>query len=127
MNKDISQKVSKHLQEIDSILKESLTHEILPDRTYTRLTIIIGHIDSIYMNDHFKLIDKEYYHWVEARLTKISGLLVNLQKHSFTSFSIPNEDLMHVSGDYFNEDNSISLTADIKNTINLIIDDNYLS
>ena len=66
-----------------------------------------------------------YYHWVKARLEKISGLLVSLQKHSSSSFFIHNEDLMNVTGDYYNEDNTISLTKEIKQSINAILNDTY--
>lgn len=125
MNKDISLKVSKHLDEIDSMLKDALKNQILPDRSYTQITTKIGHIDSTYMNDLFKKSDEAYYHWVKVRLDKISALLVSLQKHSSNSFSIHNEDLMNVTGDYYNEDNTISLTNEIKNSINTIINDTY--
>ena len=125
MNKDDSLKVSKQLDEIDSIFKDALKNQILPDRIYTQITTKIGHIDSTYMNDHFKQSDEVYYHWVKNRLDKISGLLVNLHKHSADSFSIHHEDLMNVTGDYYNEDNTISLTNEIKNSINTIINDTY--
>ena len=125
MNKDVSEKVTKHLHEIDLMFIDALNHEILPDRSYTAITTKIGHIDSIYMNDHFKLADENYYHWVKTRLDKISGLLVNLKKHSTIAFSIPDEDLMHVTGDYYNEDNSVSLTKEIKSSITVIINDTY--
>ncbi len=125
MNTEITHKVSKHLQEIDDLLKETLKSEILPDRTYTLITGKIGHLDSTYMNGQFKTDDQAYYHWVKSRLDKLSGLLTNLKKHSTTSFSIPNEDLMHVTGDYYNEDNSITLTQDIKDAIHSLINEKF--
>lgn len=125
MSQDFSLKVSEQLHDIDSILKDALTQDILPDRTYTQITTKIGVIETIYMNDEFKLADKAYYQWVKTRLGKISGLLVGLKKHSTEAFSIPNEDLMHVTGDYYNEDNSISLTEEIKQSINTIVNDTY--
>jgi hypothetical protein len=125
MKKDVSLKVSKHLEEIDSMFKDALKNQILPDRSYTQITTKIGHIDSTYMNDHFKQSDEAYYHWVKGRLDKICELLVSLQKHSSSSFSIHHEDLMNVTGDYYNEDNTISLTNEIKNSINTIINDTY--
>jgi hypothetical protein len=127
MSKDISANVSKQLQEFDSILNEVLKQQILPDRTYTQITLKIGHIDSHYMNDQFKQSDPNYYNWVKTRLDKLSKLLMSLPKHSTTSFSIPDEDLMHVTGDYYNEDNSISLTQDIKDAIATITNEKYKS
>lgn len=125
MNKDVSAEVRKHLSEIDSILKDALKDKILPDRKYTQLTTKIGLIDSTYMKDSFKEVNEDYFNWANARLTKISGLLVSLQKHSSTSFSIHHEDLMNVTGDYYNEDNSITLTDDIKNEMTAIINETY--
>lgn len=128
MQKDVSLKVSHHLDEIDSIFKEALKNEILTDRTYTQITTKIGHIDLNYMNDHFKQSDEAYYHWVKSRLDKISGLLVSLQKPSSSSSnssSIHHEDLMNVTGDYYNDDNTISLTDETKNSINTILNDSY--
>ncbi len=127
MNKDFSPVVSKHLGEIDSMLKDALKHDILPDRSYTQITTKIGVIESVYMNDQFKQADENYYLWVKERLEKITGLLVSLQKHSSASLSIPNEDLMHVTGDYYNEDNSISLTDEVKTAITNIINKGYPS
>lgn len=125
MNTDISLRVSKQLDEIDSLFKDLLNHDILPDRSYTQITTKIGHIDTTYMNDHFKQSDEAYYHWVKNRLDKISELLIGLQKHSSSSFSMHNEDLMNVTGDYYNEDNTISLTNEIKASINTILNDTY--
>ncbi len=127
MNNHISVDVSKQLQEFDSILNEVLKHQILPDRTYTQITQKLGHIDSIYMNDQFKQSDPNYYQWVKTRLDKISSLLISLKKHSTTSLSIPDEDLMHVTGDYYNEDNSVSLTQEVKDAIATITNEKYTS
>lgn len=125
MNKDVSLEVSKHLDEIDSMFKDALKNQILPDRSYTQITTKIGHIDSTYMNDHFKESDEAYYQWVKCRLDKMSGLLVSLQKHSSSGFKSHNEELMNVTGDYYNEDNTISLTNEIKNSIKTILDHTY--
>lgn len=125
MDKDLPEKVKKQLDEIDFLLIDTLTHDIIPDRTYTQIVTKLGNIETNYMSDKFKAINQDYYTWVKIRLEKISSLLVSLKKHSSTSFSIPNEDLMHVTGDYYNEDNSITLTDEIKAAINNILHDKY--
>lgn len=125
MNMDISIKVKKQLDEVDGLLAEALKQEILPDRTYTQIVTKLGHIETSCMNNDFKSADEKYYHWVKIRLEKISKLLIGLKKHSSTSFSIHNEDLMHVTGDYYNEDNSVSLSDDVKQAINNIIHESY--
>ncbi len=125
MDKDISLKVKKQLHELQSMIRDSLKNDILPDRTYTQIITQIGLIETSCMGNEFKLSDQAYYDWVKSHLEKITGALVSLKKHSSTAFSIPNEDLMHVTGDYYNEDNSISLTNDVKHTITAIINETY--
>lgn len=125
MAEDIAMKVKKQLDEIDNLLKDVLNRQILPDRTYTQIVTKLGHIETDYMREEFASADRDYFNWVKKRLDKISGLLVSLKKHSTTSLSLPSEDLMHVTGDYFNEDNSVSLTNEIKQAINNIIRETY--
>ncbi len=124
MEVNLAAKVKTQLEEIDSLLKDALERDIIPDRAYTQLVTKLGHIETAYMRDEFRSINQDYYNWVKIRLEKISGFLINLKKSaSFTS--IPREDLMHATGDYYNEDNSIMLTADIKQSIKDIINDTY--
>jgi hypothetical protein len=125
MSQEILSKVKKQLEEIDTLFKDALKQEILPDRTYTQIVTKLGHLETNYMRDDFKSLDLNYFNWVKTRLEKISDLLIHLQKHSTSSFSLPNEDLMHVTGDYYNEDNSVTLTAEVKQAINSIINEAY--
>lgn len=126
MSQDIISDIKANLQTIDTQLSEIIESNILTDPMYTKVTRKIGHIDDLILNSNHRGND-EYLQWVKQRLDKISNILINLEKHAARSLQQDNEDLMHPSGDYFNEDNSISLSDDVKKQLADILNDQHKS
>ncbi len=127
MTTELLSKVKKQFEEIDYLLKETLKQDFLPDRTYTHIVTKLGIIESNYLRDELRSTDPNYFNWAKIRLEKMSTLLVALKKHMSANFSLTKEDLLHVTGDYYNEDNSITLTSEAKQKISDLLKEAYTS
>lgn len=119
-----SAKLRRDLEEIDALIEQALQNDFLPDNIYVKITTKIGTFDEAFINSHYSPADENYLVWAQARLDKICKMLLAEQIHAKDIYN-ENDDLMHPTGDYYNEDNSIYLSSRAKNSLKKILQDKY--
>jgi hypothetical protein len=117
--------LKQKITEIDNHIGDMLNSNYMSDKAYTKITAIIGHIDDLHGRDKADDHSHDYHAWVKNRLHKICDILVNIKKLSGLHQKNEPEDLMHPTGDYYNEDNSIILTPEVKMTLSNILKEKF--
>jgi len=117
--------LKKKINEIDNHIVEMINSNYMSDKAYTKITTMIGHIDDVHVKNQSDVDGEKYHYWVKDRLDKICNILVNIKKRSSSSHKNEHEDLMHPTGDYYNEDNSITLTPEVKTSLTDILNEKY--
>lgn len=120
MQQNTVAQIQRDLVALNQTITEALDYNYLSDKTYTKIITMIGHIDHECTKHHDSLEEVTYSSKVKKRLDNICHILLAIQKQA----KIPNnENLMHPSGDYFNEDNSLFLTPETKHSLEKILEE----
>jgi hypothetical protein len=115
----------KEIEEIDELIRQALEYDFLADKLYTQITTKIGTFDEAIENSTFQGGDANFLIWVKNRLDKICKMLVLVQSRERKSHIFNLEDLMHPTGDTYNEDNSIFLSREVKKKLKKILEEKY--
>lgn len=120
-----AEKLKREIEEIDTLIEYALENDFLSDNIYTKITTKIGILDDAVVNANYSPEEQNYLAWVKARLDKICKMLLDEYTHGRQYVNGFNDDLMHPTGDYFNEDNSIVLSPKVKDSLKKILQDKY--
>lgn len=118
--------LKKAINEIHILINKILQDNFLTDKTYTQITNKIGMIDEYLARAHSLDADPTFLNWSNAQLDTLSKILIDIQTKADKSQTLRNEDLMHPTGDYYNEDNSIILSAEAKKNLQKIIEEKFI-
>ena len=118
--------LKKAIDEIHTLIGKILQDNFLTDKTYTQITAKIGLIDDYLARNAAQENDANYVHWSNAQLSTLSQVLIEIQSRADKSATMRNEDLMHPTGDYYNEDNSIMLSAEAKNNLQKLFEEEFV-
>lgn len=113
----------KIIDDIHALIRKSLQDNFLTDKTYIQITTKIGLIDEYLASSEEKKNDPIFLSWSDAKLNALSKILIDIQSSADKSVTLRDEDLMHPTGDYYNEDNSIPLSEEIKNRLKKILEE----
>lgn len=117
-----STELKKDIEEIDELIKEALQSDFLPDVLYIKITTKIGAFDEAFVNAKFSNSDANFLAWAKTRLDKICNMLIDEQLHCHPPLE---DDLMHPTGDYYNEDNSIFISPQLKDSLQRILNEKF--
>jgi len=116
----------KYVQEIDELIKQIIKTNFLSDQIYTQIKSKIGAFDQMLERHATPDEDSGFLTWSKSRLHKISNVLIEAQTKPNKISHESQEDLMHPTGDYYNEDTSIKLSDKIKDELVNILEDKYI-
>lgn len=125
MSNNYEESLSNKVNDINHLIKEMINTNYMSDKAYTTLTAMIGHLDDIHSQNKADTNDNNYHAWVKQHLDKICDVLLAVKKHSRTPHHDQHEDMMHPTGDYYNEDKSITLTDETKDALRVILAEEY--
>lgn len=114
--------LKKDIEEIDDLIKEAIQSDFLPDKLYIEITTKIGAFDEAFVNAKFSSADANFLAWAKKRLDKICNMLIDEQMHCHPAME---DDLMHPTGDYYNEDNSIFISQQLKDSLQSILNEKF--
>ena len=117
--------VKKAMDEIDSLVREALNHDFITDKVYVRIITKIGNFDDAILRAQSSSSDEDYLNWAKNRLDKICQMFVDEQETAIGPSELGNDEFMHPTGDYYNEDNSFTLSGEVKSKLKELLSEEY--